>query len=65
MIFSDYYQMFLLQKKIEVVDEIRKDILIFIEEIKEDKPNLRDLGIRNTSFDEMLEILTNKFLNYP
>lgn len=34
----------------------------FIERIKEDKPDLKNLGIRGTSLDEMLEILGDIFL---
>lgn len=48
--------------RIEPSIEIRKDIIQFIEQIKEDKPDLKNLGIRGTSFDEMLEILGDIFL---
>jgi hypothetical protein len=34
----------------------------FIEQIKEDIPDLKNLGIRGTSLDEMLEILGDIFL---
>ena len=34
----------------------------FIEQLKEDKPDLKNLGIRSASFDEMLEILSDIFL---
>lgn len=48
--------------KIETAEEIKNDIIQFIEQINEDKPELKNLGIRGTSLDEMLEILGNIFL---
>lgn len=48
--------------RIESSVGIQKDVLEFIEQIKEDKPDLKNLGIRGTSFDEMLEILGDVFL---
>ncbi len=48
--------------KIETAEEIQNDIIQFIEQINEDKPELKNLGIRGTSLDEMLEILGNIFL---
>ncbi|VDN46198.1 conserved protein of unknown function [Petrocella atlantisensis] len=48
--------------RIELSAEIQKDVIQFIEQIKEDKPDLKNLGIRSTSFDEMLEILGDIFL---
>lgn len=48
--------------RIETVEEIQNDIFQFIEQIKEEKPDLKNLGIINTSLDEMLEILIDIFL---
>lgn len=48
--------------RVEVREEIRKDIMIFNEEIRQDIPDLKNLGIRRTSVDEMLIILNDIFL---
>ncbi len=48
--------------KIELSVGIQNDVILFIEQIKEDKPDLKNLGIRGTSFDEMREILGDIFL---
>ncbi len=48
--------------RIEPSIEIQNDIIQFIEQIKEDQPDLKNLGIRGTSFDEMLEIFGHIFL---
>jgi hypothetical protein len=48
--------------KVETSDEIQKDISQFMELIREDKPDLKNLGIRGTSFDELIEILNSIFL---
>jgi|GEM_PF-2657212 len=48
--------------RIETSVEIQNDVIQFIEQIKEDKPDLKNLGIKNTSFDEMMEILGDIFL---
>lgn len=48
--------------RIEAVEEIQNDIIQFIGEIKEDQPDLKNLGIKGTSLDEMLEILGDVFL---
>jgi len=48
--------------RIESTGEIQNDVIQFIEQIKEDKPDLKNLGIRGTNFDEMLEILGDIFL---
>ena len=47
--------------KIETSTEIQKDISRFMELIREDKPDLKNLGIRGTSFDELMEILNSIF----
>lgn len=48
--------------RIRPAEEIQNDVIQFIEQIKEDKPDLKNLGIRGTSLDEMLEILGDIFL---
>ena len=48
--------------RIEVAEEIQNDIIQFIEQINEDKPDLKNLGIIETDLDEMLEILGDVFL---
>lgn len=48
--------------RVESSRDIQKDIIQFIEQIKEYKPDLKNLGIRGTSLDEMLEILGDIFL---
>ncbi|MGB3366005.1 MAG: hypothetical protein WBA54_00830 [Acidaminobacteraceae bacterium] len=48
--------------KVDTSDEIQKDISQFMELIREDKPDLKNLGIRGTSFDELIEILSSIFL---
>ena len=49
-------------KRIEVTKEIQNDVIQFIEKIKKDEPDLKNLDIRATSFDDMLELLGNIFL---
>lgn len=51
-----------LTSRIKSSQEIQNDVVKFIEQIKEDKPDLKNLGIKKTSFDEMLEILGDIFL---
>jgi len=48
--------------RIRPAQEIQKDVIQFIELIKEDKPDLKNLGIRGTTLDELLEILGDIFL---
>lgn len=48
--------------RIETAVEIQSDIIQFIGEIKEDQTDLKDIGIRGTDLDEMLEILGDIFL---
>lgn len=50
------------ESRIEVSEETQNDVMKFIEQLKEDKPDLKNLGIRSASFDEMLEILSDIFL---
>lgn len=48
--------------KVEINKEIEADVMLFIEMIDVDRPNLKDLGIQNVRFSEMLEILENIYL---
>ena len=48
--------------RIEPSRDIQNDAIQFIEQIKEDKPDLKNLGIKGTSLDEMLDILGDIFL---
>lgn len=48
--------------RIESSRDIRNDVNQFIEQVKEEKPDLKNLGIRGTSLYEMLEILGDIFL---
>lgn len=48
--------------RIEPSVGIQNDVIQFIEKIKEDEPDLKNLGIRGTRFDEMLDILEDIFL---
>jgi len=49
--------------KVETAELIQKDILRFIEQINENKPDLKNLGIKSTSIAELLGILEDMFLN--
>jgi len=51
--------------KMEITEEIQKDLIQFIKLIEEDRPDLRNLRIKGTSFDELIEILKNVFLIVP
>jgi hypothetical protein len=48
--------------RVEIAEEIRKDIVQFMGKIKEDKPDLLNLGIKDVSLDELLIILRDVFL---
>ncbi len=48
--------------RVEIAEEIQNDIGRFIERIKKDKPDLKNLGIRSISFDGLMEILTSIYL---
>lgn len=48
--------------RIQLSAGIQNDVMQFIEQVKEDKPDLKNLDIRSTSLDEMLEILGTIFL---
>lgn len=51
--------------RIECTNDIQNDVIQFIQQIKEDKPDLKNLRIKNTSFEEMLKILEGIFLGKP
>lgn len=48
--------------RIESSRDIQNDVIQFIAQIKEDKPDLKNFGIRGTILNEMLEILGDIFL---
>lgn len=48
--------------RMEIAEEIEDDIRLFIERINKDRPDLKNLGLGNTSFDELMEILVNIYL---
>jgi hypothetical protein len=48
--------------RVEISMEIQNDINQFLERITEDKPDLKSLGIKGTSFDEYMEILKNVYV---
>lgn len=48
--------------RVETAEEIQNDIMQFIGKIREDQPDLKELGIRGTSLDEMLGILGDIFM---
>ena len=46
----------------EIAEEIQDDVKQFIELINDDRPDLKNLGLSNTSFDELMEILADIYL---
>lgn len=48
--------------RVETAEEIQNDISQFIVLIAEDKPDLKNLGIRGVSFDELMEIFEDVYL---
>lgn len=48
--------------KVGVDKEIEEDIILFIEMIHQDRPDLKNLGIKGVSFDEMITLLKNIYL---
>lgn len=48
--------------KINVPQDIKKDIVQFIELIDEDKPDLKNLGLTGKDFNELIELLKNIYL---
>ncbi|MDP3387873.1 MAG: hypothetical protein Q8S24_11600, partial [Eubacteriales bacterium] len=50
--------------RLEAADEIKNDIKVFMKLIDKDRPDLKNLGIRNTSFVELMEIFESIFCNF-
>lgn len=48
--------------KIEIDEEIKKDRLLFTTMIDKDRPDLKNLGIRGVSFDDLMELLVNVYV---
>lgn len=48
--------------KVEVDEAIKEDIGLFIEKIDKDRPDLKNLKIKGTSFNEMMELLESIYL---
>jgi len=48
--------------EVKLDDSIKSDVLKFLEVIASDKPNLKDLGLRNISYDDAIEIIHDLFL---
>ncbi len=48
--------------KVETAGEIQKDIIQFTELILNDKPDIKNLGIKGTDLDELLDLLKDIFL---
>ena len=48
--------------EVEINEEIEMDIRLFIDMIDSDRPDLKNLGIRGVSFQEMIELLENIYL---
>jgi len=49
--------------RMEIAEEIERDIRKFVEMIKEDKPDLKNLGLKNTDFNDLMGVMENVFLN--
>lgn len=50
-------------RRVRVVDEINADINRFLEKIMDDKPDLKNLGIRTVSFEELVQRIRNLYVN--
>jgi hypothetical protein len=48
--------------RVKISKEIQNDVSQFIERIAEDKPDLKSLGIKGTSFDELMKIIKNVYV---
>ncbi len=48
--------------KVEIDKEIEEDIRLFIKMIDKDRPNLKNLGIKGVSFDQIIEVLEDVYL---
>lgn len=49
-------------RKVEIAAEIEKDINMFIGKIEKDRPDLTNLGIKNSSVDQLIAILKSIYL---
>ena len=49
------------EARVETADEIRRDIAQFIKRIDKDRPDIKNLEIRGTSFSELMEVLKSIF----
>lgn len=48
--------------KIEIDEDIKEDLSLFIKRIDKDRPDLENLGIKGTSFNDIMELLVNIYL---
>ncbi len=48
--------------RVEIAEEIQDDIKRFIELINDDRPDLKNLGVSNATFDELMGILEDTYL---
>lgn len=48
-------------KRLKLNDNVKNDVILFIEKVKEDKPDLMNLGIM-ANFDKMIQLLQIVFL---
>lgn len=48
--------------KMEISEGIKEDISLFVELIDKDRPDLKNLGIRGTSFEDIMDLLVNIYL---
>lgn len=51
--------------RLSLSEEIQEDVHMFIRQIIDEKPDLRGLGIRNTSFEELMQIFKDVYLRTP
>lgn len=49
-------------RKMEVSDKVIRDVNLFIEKVKDDKPDLRNIGIIRFNFDDMIQLLHKLFI---
>lgn len=49
--------------RVEVVDEINADINRFLKKIMDDKPDLKNLGIRTVSFEELVQRIRDMYVH--
>lgn len=48
--------------KMEISEGIKEDIRLFVGLINKDRPDLKNLGIRGTSFEDIMDLLVNIYL---